>query len=168
MEISREAQEKLARALGGGSSDDQSESAADAVEDVTTLRDEVAGEDFVFETRAYVAGPQALVDEVAATKVDGEEDRYSHTDLWDFAANIEGSQRLITDMAPIIEAKEPEMMGEINGRFDDVSAAIDTYREGEGYKDYSQVSADQRRELSDKIDALSASLSEVPGVVLGQ
>lgn len=138
------------------------------VEDVTTLRDEVAGEDFVFETRAYVAGPQALVDEVAATKVDGEEDRYSHTDLWDFAANIEGSQRLITDMAPIIEAKEPEMMGEINGRFDDVSAAIDTYREGEGYKDYSQVSADQRRELSDKIDALSASLSEVPGVVLGQ
>jgi acyl carrier protein len=37
VEISREAQEKLARALGGGSSDDQSESAADAVEDVTTL-----------------------------------------------------------------------------------------------------------------------------------
>ena len=138
------------------------------VEDVTTLRDEVAGDDFVFETRAYVAGPQALVDEVAATKVDGEEDRYSHTDLWDFAANIEGSQRLITDMAPIIEGKEPEMMGEINDRFDDVAAAIDTYREGEGYKDYSEVSADERRELSDKIDALSASLSEVPGVVLGQ
>ena len=138
------------------------------VEDVTTLRDEVAGDDFVFETRAYVAGPQALVDEVAATKVDGEEDRYSHTDLWDFAANIEGSQRLITDMAPIIEGKEPEMMGEINDRFEDVAAAIDTYREGEGYKDYSEVSADERRELSDKIDALSASLSEVPGVVLGQ
>lgn len=137
------------------------------VEDVTTLRDEVAKDDFVFETRSYVAGPQALVDEVAATKVDGEEDRYSHTDLWDFAANIEGSQRLITDMAPIIEAKDAEMMGEINDRFDEVAGAIDEYRDGEGYVTYTEVDDAQRRDLSDKIDALSASLSEVPGVVLG-
>lgn len=135
--------------------------------DVTSLRDEVAKPDFVFETRSYVAGPQALVDEIAATKVGGEEDRYSHTDLWDFAANIEGSQRLITDMAPIIDAKDPKQMKEINDRFDDVATALDAYREGNGYRDYSTVPENERRALSDKIDALSASLSEVPGAVLG-
>lgn len=137
------------------------------VADVTNLRDEVAKPDFVFETRSYVAGPQALVDEIAATKVGGEEDRYSHTDLWDFAANIEGSQRLITDMAPIIDSKSPEQIKEINDRFADVSDALDKYREGEGYRDYSKVPEPERKTLSDKIDALSASLSEVPGAVLG-
>ncbi len=49
--------------------------------DVTTLRDEVAKPDFAFETQSFVKGPQALVDEIAATKVGGEEDRYSRTDL---------------------------------------------------------------------------------------
>ena len=38
-------------------------------------------------------GAKELLDEVATGKVTGEEDRYSHTDLWDFQANVEGSQR---------------------------------------------------------------------------
>ena len=37
------------------------------------LKDELGKSDFSFETRMFVAGLQALIDEVAATKVDGEE-----------------------------------------------------------------------------------------------
>ena len=36
-------------------------------------------------------GAKELLDEVATGKITGEEDRYSHTDLWDFKANVEGS-----------------------------------------------------------------------------
>ena len=35
-------------------------------------------------------GAKALLDEVATGKITGEEDRYSHTDLWDFDGQRQG------------------------------------------------------------------------------
>ncbi len=37
-----------------------------------------------------VTGAVELLNEVSTSKVTGEEERYSHTDLWDFQANVEG------------------------------------------------------------------------------
>ncbi len=42
-----------------------------------------------------VGGAAGLIEEVAASKISGEEDRYSHTDLWDFQANIDGAQKIV-------------------------------------------------------------------------
>ena len=39
----------------------------------------------------HPVGAAELIEEVSGGKITGEEDRYSHTDLWDFAANVEGS-----------------------------------------------------------------------------
>ncbi|MFE6858233.1 iron uptake system protein EfeO [Nocardia sp. NPDC057668] len=135
---------------------------------VTALRDEVRKDDFSFETQSFVKGAQALVDEIAATKVGGEEDRYSRTDLWDFAANIDGSETLIAELQPMIAAKNPALMDKITSQFKAVREAINAYREGDGYISYDKVTAPQRKDLSDKIDALSATLSQVPDLVLGQ
>lgn len=134
--------------------------------DVKSLQTEVTKPDFEFETRSFVQGPQALIDEIAATKVGGEEDRYSHTDLWDFAANVDGAETLIAEMQPIISAKDPALMDKITAQFADVRSAIDTLREGDGYVSYDTVPEPTRKQLSDKIDALSATLSQVPGIVM--
>ena len=134
--------------------------------DVTTLKNELDKPDFSFETRMFVAGPQALIDEVAATKVDGEEDRYSHTDLWDFAANVDGSETLIAELQPIISGKDQALMDKITEQFNGLRTTLDKYREGDGYITYTNVTAEQRKELSNQIDALSATLSKVPGLVL--
>ncbi|NED69518.1 EfeM/EfeO family lipoprotein, partial [Streptomyces sp. SID10244] len=101
------------------------------------------------------------------TKVGGEEDRYSHTDLWDFAANVDGAETLIAEMQPMISAKDQALMDKITAQFADVRTAINQYRDGDGYVTYTQVTEEQRKDLSNKIDALSASLSQVPGLVLG-
>jgi iron uptake system component EfeO len=135
---------------------------------VRLLQTEVNKPDFQFETRSFVQGPQALVDEIAATKVGGEEDRYSHTDLWDFAANIDGAETLIAEMAPIISAKDPALMDKITAQFADVRAGIDALRQGDGFVSYDTVPEATRKELSDKIDALSATLSQVPGIVMAK
>ncbi|MCH5642029.1 iron uptake system protein EfeO [Gordonia sp. ABSL49_1] len=135
---------------------------------VNKLHDEVNKPDFNFETRSFVQGAQALIDEVAATKVNGEEDRYSHTDLWDFAANVDGSETVIATMQPIISAKDQPLMDKITAQFADVRAAINQFQQGEGYVSYTQVTQEQRKDLSAKIDALSATLSQVPGIVLPQ
>ena len=136
--------------------------------DVNRLRTEVNKPDFTFETQSFVKGPQALVDEVAATKVGGEEDRYSHTDLYDFAANIDGSETLIADMQPIISAKNSALMDKITQQFAAIRADINAFRSGDGYASYDTVPEDKRKALSDQIDALSQSLSQVPGLVLQQ
>lgn len=136
--------------------------------DVTALQTEVNKPDFEFDTRMFVQGPQALIDEIAATKVGGEEDRYGHTDLWDFAANIDGAEVLIAEMQPIISAKDQGLMDKITQQFADVRTAINALRQGDGYVSYDTVPEATRRELSAKIDALSATLSQVPGIVMSQ
>ncbi|MFT4086437.1 MAG: EfeM/EfeO family lipoprotein, partial [Gordonia sp. (in: high G+C Gram-positive bacteria)] len=135
---------------------------------VKKLQTEVNKPDFEFETRSFVQGPQALVDEIAATKVGGEEDRYSHTDLWDFAANIDGAETLIAEMQPIISAKDPQLMDKITQQFATVRSSIDALQApgGNGFVSYDTVPEDKRKQLSDQIDALSASLSKVPGIVM--
>ncbi|WP_020108843.1 iron uptake system protein EfeO [Nocardia sp. 348MFTsu5.1] len=147
----------------------EADKAADALlADVNALKTEVDKPDFVFPTGSFVKGPQALIDEIAATKVGGEEDRYSHTDLWDFAANVDGSETLIATMAPIISAKNPELMDKITAQFATVRASIDKYRTPDGYVSYDQVPDEARKVFSDQIDALSQSLSLVPGLVMTQ
>ena len=47
-------------------------------------------------------GAVELLNEVAGSKITGEEDRYSHTDLWDFEANVEGAQEAFTSVKPIV------------------------------------------------------------------
>jgi len=53
------------------------------------------------EPKNMVDGAAGLIEEVAATKISGEEDRYSHTDLWDFSANVEVSQKIVQLLRPI-------------------------------------------------------------------
>ncbi len=134
--------------------------------DVKALETEVNKPDFDFETRSFVQGPQALIDEVAKTKVGGEEDRYSHTDLWDFAANLDGAETLIANLQPMIATRDGKLMDKITAQFADVRSVIEPLRSGDGYVDYSTVPEDVRKQISDKIDALSATLSQVPGLVL--
>ena len=54
-------------------------------------------------------GAKELLDEVATGKITGEEDRYSHTDLWDFKANVEGSQGAVAALRPVIDDKDKRL-----------------------------------------------------------
>ena len=59
-------------------------------------------------------GSKALLDEIATGKITGEEERYSHTDLWDFDANFEGSQAAIEALRPFLKAKNPTLLATID------------------------------------------------------
>jgi iron uptake system component EfeO len=47
-------------------------------------------------------GAAELLNEVGTSKITGEEDRYSHTDLWDFDANVDGSRAAIAALRPLL------------------------------------------------------------------
>src|SRR5262249_8126828 len=72
--------------------------------DLASLQAQV--EDLDVPAGALPAGAADLIEEVSEGKITGEEDRYSHTDLSDFAANIEGSKQLIVLLTPAIAEKD--------------------------------------------------------------
>jgi iron uptake system component EfeO len=110
-------------------------------------------------------GAKALLDEVATGKITGEEDRYSHTDLWDFAANLEGSQAAVQALRPYLADADPELVAEIDERFASTEAELGQYRSGDGWLLHDQLTQEQLKGLSDSITALTGSVSQVAAVV---
>ncbi|MGB9279180.1 MAG: iron uptake system protein EfeO [Pseudonocardiaceae bacterium] len=132
--------------------------------DVVTLRSKVAGE--TYQTAQLANGAVELLNEVSTKKVTGEEDRYSHTDLWDFAANVDGAHKCFELLKPLLAAKDPDLARRLETRFTDVAGKLSKYQQGDGYVDYSTVPEDQRRELADAVNALAEPLSRVAGLVV--
>lgn len=138
------------------------------LKDIKELSDGVRAKDFDINTTKIAGGAQTLLDEVARTKISGEEETFSHTDLWDFQANLDGSQNAIATVRPILDERKPELGQAIDKRFKEVDALLGKYRKGDGFVLYDTVTQDQRIELAHAIDALSKEVSEVQGVVAGR
>jgi iron uptake system component EfeO len=110
-------------------------------------------------------GAKGLLDEIATGKITGEEDRYSHTDLWDFAANLEGVQAAVQALRPYLEKADPDLVAQIDERFAATEAELSQYRAGDGWMLYDQLSQEQLKGLSDSITALTESVSQVAAAV---
>ncbi|KUL40501.1 iron uptake system protein EfeO [Actinoplanes awajinensis] len=110
-------------------------------------------------------GAKGLLDEVATGKITGEEDRYSHTDLWDFAANIEGSQGAIQALRPALEERDPALVKTLDENFAKVEAALEKHRAGDGWKLHNTLTQADLKELSDDINALAEPISKVAAIV---
>ena len=79
-----------------------------------------------------VGGAARLIEEVAATKISGEEDRYSGTDLWDFQANVDGAQKIFNLLRPLIAPRNPELDARVQANFSKVDALLAHYRGQDG------------------------------------
>jgi iron uptake system component EfeO len=132
--------------------------------DVATLQKNVATA--TYQPAQLANGAGELLDEVSTSKVTGEEDRYSHTDLWDFAANIAGARKAFELLQPSLAAEDPQLAQQLEARFTDVTSGLAKYQHGDGYVDYSTVPPDQRRQLADAVNALAEPLSQVAGKVV--
>ncbi|GID90984.1 iron uptake system protein EfeO [Amorphoplanes digitatis] len=110
-------------------------------------------------------GAKALLDEVAAGKITGEEDRYSHTDLWDFNANVEGSKAAIAALRPVLQERDPALVKTLDTEFANVDATLGKHRAGDAWKLHTELSKADLKELSDAINALAEPISQVAAVV---
>jgi iron uptake system component EfeO len=145
-----EGQEKYARRL---------------MEDVENLRGEV--ESLELEPVDLVTGSVELLNEVSAGKITGEEERYSHTDLYDIAANVEGSEVAFEQLKPALREADPTLTSNIEQRFDSLYLELEPYKKGDGWVSYTDLDEADRRELSQKVDALAEPLSQIGQVLEG-
>ena len=118
-----------------------------------------------FDPAKMANGAKELLDEVVKTKVTGEEETFSHTDLWDFQANIDGAAQVIAALRPVLQQRDPALLGTLDQKFAAVNQELAKYKAGDGFKVYTDLTPDQVKELATAVDALGEPLSKTAGVV---
>ncbi|NHN33399.1 iron uptake system protein EfeO [Paenibacillus agricola] len=108
-----------------------------------------------------LTGAVELLNEVSSSKVTGEEERYSHTDLYDFAANVEGADKIFELLKPELQKKDATLSKTIEDRFTALTKELAPFKKGEGYVLYTELTSDQTKKLSQAIDALAEPLSNM-------
>lgn len=142
--------------------------AADLVTYTQQLVDEVNSPDFTFEAFQIANGAKELLDEVATGKVTGEEEIWSHTDLWDFQANVDGARVGYEVLAEVVEAEDPELADTLATRFEEIDALLAEQGSLEtGFTYYDELTDAQVKALAAAVDALSEPLSRLTTTVTG-
>ncbi|QDE34585.1 EfeM/EfeO family lipoprotein [Microbacterium foliorum] len=115
-------------------------------------------------------GAIALLDEVATGKISGEEDWWSGTDLYDFAANVEGSKMafsLVQDFATAQGDDGAALVTEIEDGYAALEESLAAHGSlDEGFVGYAELTDADKREFTDLINALAEPLSQLTGTVL--
>ncbi|WJV66412.1 iron uptake system protein EfeO [Pectobacteriaceae bacterium CE70] len=110
-------------------------------------------------------GAADLLEEVQNTKINGEEEAFSHIDLVDFAGNVEGAEQAFFDLRPGLEKIDPDLTRQISAQFAVVHNQLEMYRDPKvagGYKYYTaELKAADAAKLSRTIQALQEPLSKI-------
>ena len=128
--------------------------------DVKDLNQRIA--DLTFPPETVVGGAAALMEEVAATKISGEEDRYSHTDLWDFKANFDGSRKIFELVRPLL-ARDADFVSKVSDNFQTVDETLSKYASGDGYETYDKLTDADRTVLAASVNTLAEDLATLRG-----
>ena len=129
--------------------------------DTNALNERITG--LVFPPDVVVGGAAALMEEVAATKISGEEDRYSRTDLWDFQANSDGSKKIWELFSPLLTGDQA-YVEKVNANFATVDSILSGYRIlNGGFESYEKLTDADRAKLAGAVNTLAEDLSQLKG-----
>jgi len=116
--------------------------------------------------KAVALGAGELIEEVSEGKINGEEDRYSHTDLSDFDANQLGAKQAYGYFRPIIEKKDKALATAIDQGFANVDESLEPYEVSEGvFKPFSTLTAADKQKMQSQLATLSENLAKVPAAI---
>lgn len=131
--------------------------------DVVELQKRIAG--LTIPPEKMVGGAAALMEEVGANKITGEEDRYSHTDLWDFKANVDGARKIVDLLHPLTVKADKDLSQKIAKNFETVEKILAKYKTKDGYETYDKLSQEDRTALQGPITTLAEDLSKLRGTL---
>lgn len=133
------------------------------LEDVKKLQTEI--DELNFPPTKVVGGAAALIEEVAGSKITGEEDRYSHTDLSDFQANVDGAQTIVDLFRTPIAEKNKALLDKVDANIKQVNEILAKYKTADGFADYGKLTKADRNALQVPINALAEDLSQLRGTL---
>ena len=96
------------------------------------------------------------------SKITGEEEAYSHIDLLDFQANVEGSLQAYAALKPALNTIDPALVEDVSTKFDSLTALLDSYRDPAaigGFTLYADLTDAQIKELADALAVVKEPLA---------
>ena len=110
-------------------------------------------------------GAAALLEEVQSNKITGEEEEFSHTDLADFAANVEGARQAFAYLQPGLQKIDPDLMTSVVTQFGNVDAELAKLRDAAapgGYLVWNEANrAKYRKALSQAVLGLQQPMQKI-------
>ena len=138
--------------------------ADDLVNDIKELRAKIATIEVTPDL--MVTGAIDLLNEVSTQKITGEEEVFSHTDLYDFRANIEGAQKIFELFRPKLEQKDAKLVTTLDTEFKAVNQLLDKYMiDDNNYKLYTDLTKEDTKALAEAVTKLGEPLSQM-GIVI--
>jgi iron uptake system component EfeO len=110
-------------------------------------------------------GAKELLDEVTTRKITGEEDRYSHIDLSDFASNVDGVKAVLDALRPALTARDSVLMADVDAKYAVVTGLLDKQKVGGGYKLYTALTPAEIKGLADAINELAEPASKIAATI---
>ena len=116
------------------------------------------------------SGATDLINEAGTSKISGEEERYSNTDLPVFAANVEASMTVVTLLQPYLQGRDSGLVPLIRQREATVEKLLANLKatpgyDQTGYVEYTTVTKAERRQLSTAVNALAEAMSKMSAQV---
>ncbi|AIS12784.1 multidrug DMT transporter permease [Pseudomonas chlororaphis subsp. aurantiaca] len=128
--------------------------------DVSTLKQQLLAQPLPPEQLvSLVARAQRSIAEVRASS--GEEERYSHSDLNGFAANLETTRKVVDLLRPLLAKPAAPLLAQIDSALDALDSQYGALRSAEGYASYDSVGADQRKRIADQAKVLADALDGI-------
>lgn len=127
--------------------------------DVTLLKQELLAQQLPPEQLITIISRN--MHSLADTRTSGEEERYSHSDLNGFAANLEGTRKVVDLLRPLLSKSGPQVLASIDTAANDLSVQLDGFKEQDAYIPYDKVDAAQRKQLADRAKALADALDGI-------
>lgn len=113
-----------------------------------------------------ITGAVDLLNEVSTSKITGEEEIYSHTDLYDFKANIEGAEKIFEILRPKLEAKDKALVATLDEKFKAVNDLLAQHATANGgYVSYEELTDENTKALATAVNQLGEPLSQM-GIIL--
>ena len=138
--------------------------ADDLVNDIKELKAKIATIEVTPDL--MVTGAIDLLNEVSTQKITGEEEVFSHTDLYDFRANIEGAQKIFELFKPKLKKKDAKLVATLDSEFKTVNGLLDKYMtDDKHYKLYTELTKEDTKALAEAVTKLGEPLSQM-GIVI--
>lgn len=128
--------------------------AAQLQQDATALRDALLGQSLPPE---QLSGNAArLLHNLATTRISGEEERYSQLVLPGFAANLDGTRKIIDLLRPLLSKGHQDLQQQLDSRVQAFATAL-----GDQQRPYASLSPEERNRIAAAAQALAESLDQV-------
>jgi iron uptake system component EfeO len=127
--------------------------------DVTALKQRV--HDLQIPPEKLADSAAKLLNRAADSAAAGDEERYSHIDLVDFQADVEGSRKIVTLLRPLTEKANPDLAKSLDAAFDATLTKLASFKQQDSYQPYDRLSEADRTAIADQMRKLAAEITKL-------